>query len=185
MDFFRDSFGVTNITAHGGFTIYAVTDPTWANNGQCLPNETPLNCELRRYRPGVAVMMFGSNDVAHLSPAQFEASLRQVVATTIANGTIPVLTTFTWCESGSRHDLGLQFNLITAAVAQENDIPLINFWRAAQGLPNCGLADATHLSMPVLTSTGHFNGEEQQAGFTLRNLLTLQTLDALRTSALQ
>ncbi len=183
VDYFGGSFGVKNITAHGGFNIFAVTDPTWANTGQCQPNETPLACELRRHRPAVAVMMFGPNDTSHLTAAQFEASLRQVVAATIANGTIPVLTTFTWCESGSYGDLGLQFNLITVNVARENDIPLINFWRAAQGLPNCGLSDATHLSKPVMTTTGNFT--DLHAGYTMRNLVTLQTLEALRTSALQ
>jgi len=185
VDFFRGSFSATTITAHGGFTISAVTDPTWANTGHCQPNETPLHCELRIKRPAVAVMMAGSNDVANLSTSQFEAALRQVVTATIENGTIPVLTTFTWCQSGGYNEQGLQFNLITVNIAREYDIPLINFWRAAQGLQNCGLADETHLSKPVITTTGDFNGEEQRTGFTLRNLLTLQMLDAIRTFALQ
>jgi uncharacterized protein YraI len=185
VDFFRGSFAATSITAHGGFTIFAVTDPVWANTGHCQPNETPLHCELRIKRPAVAVMMFGPNDVSHLSTSQFESALRQVVTATIENGTIPVLTTFTWCHSGDYNEQGLQFNLITVNVAREYDIPLINFWRAAQGLQNCGLVDDTHLSKPVITTTGDFNGEEQRTGYTLRNLLTLQTLDAIRAVALQ
>jgi hypothetical protein len=185
IDFFRGSFGATSITAHGGYTISAVLDPMWANTGQCLPNETPLACELRRKRPAVAVMMFGANDVAHLSATQFEGTLRQVIATTIANGTIPVLTTFPWCHADSSNEIGLQLNLITANVAREYDVPLINFWRAAQALDHCGMMDDTHLSKPVMTTTAYFNGEEQRTGYTLRNLLTLQTLDALRTAALQ
>lgn len=185
VDFFQGSWGMTSTTAHGGFTILAVLDPTWANTGHCEPGETPLQCELRLRRPAVAVIMFGPNDVVHLTTAQYETALRQVVATTIQHGTIPVLTTFTWCRTDEFNEKGLQMNLITVNVAQENGIPLINFWRAAQSLPNCGQQDETHLSKPVMTTTGDFNGEEQNTGHTLRNLLTLQTLDSLRTAALQ
>ncbi len=185
VEFFRGSFGATSITAHGGYTITAVLDPTWATTGQCLPHETPLDCELRRKNPAVAVMMFGSNDISHLSAAQFEGALRQVVSITLAHGTIPVLTTFPWCRTDSLNEFGLQLNLITATVAREYDVPLINFWRAAQALDHCGMADDTHLSKPVMVTTGYFTGEEQRTGYTLRNLLTLQTLDAIRAAALQ
>ncbi len=125
-------------------------------------------------------MMFGPNDVFNLTAEQFEKGVRQVVDSTIAHGTIPVLTTFTWCRSDEFNDKGLQFNLITASIAREYDIPLINFWRGGQSLPNCGLSDDTHLSQPVMTTTGNFSGEEQRTGHTLRNLLTLQTLDEIR-----
>ena len=186
VDFFRGSWGSWAITAHGGFNVLAELDPFWTTfHPKCTTNETPLACELRTQHPAIAVMMFGPNDVAHLSAEQYESTLRQVVAMTIDNGTIPVLTTFTWCQTGQYHEKGLQFNVITVNVAREYDIPLINFWRAAQGLPNCGLLDATHLSKPVMTTTGYFDDAGLLNGHTVRNLLTLQTLDAIRTSALQ
>jgi uncharacterized protein YraI len=185
VEFFRGSFAQTSITAHGGYTVLSTLDPMWAGNGHCLPNETPLNCELRTRRPAVAVMMFGPNDVFHLTTAQFDSAVRQVVNTTLENGTIPVLTTFTWCRSDQFNQVGLDFNMSLVRIAQDYDIPLINFWRAAQSLPRCGLLDDTHLSTPVMTTSGYFNGEEQRTGQTLRNLITLQTLDAIRAVALQ
>lgn len=186
VDHFRGTMSVPSITAHGGYTIYAVLDPMWAaQEPKCLPNETPLACELRTRRPAVAVMMFGANDVFHLSGGQFESALRQVVSQTLANGTIPVLTTFTWCRDDEFQAKGLELNTITVIVGQEFGVPVINFWRAAQALPNCGMRDDTHLSAPIMTTTANFNGEETRTGHTLRNLLTLQTLDAIRVTALQ
>ncbi len=186
VDFFKGTWGVKGITSHGGFTVYATLDDTWARNfPQCQWGESPLSCELRVRRPAVAVMMFGPTDVFNFTVEQFESALRQVIATTVANGTIPVLTTFTWCRTGDYNEKGLQFNLAAVRVAQEYDIPLVNFWRAAQSLPNCGLSDEAHLSNPVTTTTAYFNGEEQRTGQTLHNLLILQTLDALRAGSLQ
>ena len=65
---------------------------------------------------------------------------------------------------------------------------MVNFWRAAQTLPNCGYAtDTHHLSQagprgfaPFVS----FNGEEAQSGSILHNLLTLQILDLLRREVL-
>ncbi len=186
VDFFGGSWGGWAITAHGGFNVLAVLDPMWVGfHDKCEPNETPLACELRTRRPAVAVMMFGPNDVVHLSAELYESTLRQIVTQTIDNGTIPVLTTFTWCQTGEQEEKGLLFNLITVNVAREYNIPLINFWRAAQALPYCGLMDRTHLSKPAEGTTGYFDEAGLQYGHTLRNLLTLQTLDALRIYALQ
>lgn len=186
VDFFGGSWGGWAITAHGGFNVLAVLDPMWVGfHDKCAANETPLACELRTRRPAVAVMMFGPNDVAHLSAELYESTLRQIVTQTIGNGTIPVLTTFTWCQTGEQQEKGLQFNLITVNVAREFNIPLINFWRAAQGLPYCGLMDRTHLSKPAEGTTGYFDEAGLLNGHTMRNLLTLQTLDALRIYALQ
>lgn len=183
--FFGASLAQSSLTAHGGFTVLSVLESLWFEQDRCGADETVLDCELRTRRPAVAVMMFGPNDVFHLSAAQFETAVRQVVTRTIQAGTIPVLTTFTWCRTDDFHQKGLQFNLVTAQIAAEFNIPLINFWRAARALPYCGLMDDTHLSKPVMTTTADFTGEETRTGHTLRNLLTLQTLDAIRRAALQ
>jgi lysophospholipase L1-like esterase len=143
-----------------------------------------VSCELRLSRAAVAVIMLGPNDVYNLSLDQYDQSLRQMVDGAIQHGTIPVLTTFAWCGGGELGDKALQLNSITANIAQEYDIPLINFWAAAQALPNCGLPDGIHLSAGGPPYGAYFTGDETQAGFTLRNLVTLQTLDALRQAAL-
>ncbi|NDJ75531.1 MAG: hypothetical protein GYB65_04665, partial [Chloroflexi bacterium] len=85
----------------------------------------------------------------------------------------------------SWNDKALQLNTITVNLAYEFDVPVINFWKAARPLPTCGLLDSVHLSTAGPPYGAFFTGQENEAGFTLRNLVTLQTLDALRRSAAQ
>lgn len=185
IDYFAGWFEHQSLAGQIGFNALTTLEPLWADPELCEPGEGLLACEYRRVRPAVAVMMFGPNDMLNLSPEQFEAALRQVVALSLDEGIIPVLTTFTW-HHDTRWTQALILNMIVVDVAREFDIPLINFWRAAQALPNRGLVrEYTHL-----TSDGAdgyqiaFTGAEATSGYTLRNLLTLQTLDRLRRAVL-
>ncbi|NDJ79246.1 MAG: hypothetical protein GYB65_23595, partial [Chloroflexi bacterium] len=150
----------------------------------CEDDEGPLACEYRRVRPAVAVMMFGPNDMINLRIEEFEVAVRGIIDLSLAEGVIPVLTTFTW-HRDVRWEQALQFNMVVVDLAREYDIPLINFWRAAQELPNLGLVrDYTHLTAGSVGTRIAFTGDEAVSGYTLRNLLTLQTLDLLRREVL-
>lgn len=185
VSFFGGSWAQNSYAAQVGFNALAVTDAAWANPTACEPGESPLWCELRTSRASVAVIMFGANDVYNLSQVQYETSLRQIVEWSIRYGTIPVLSTFAWCQDGPLADKALAMNAATVTIAREFDVPLINFWAAAQALPGCGLAaDGTHLATAGPPYGAYFTGDETTAGFTLRNLVVLQTLDALRAAAL-
>jgi hypothetical protein len=182
VDFFRGSFGRGSLAAQVGFNALSVLDAAWADPSVCVAGESPVWCELRRTHPAAAIIMFGANDVFLLSVEQYEQSLRQVVEWTLQSGTIPVLSTFTWC--GTFNDHALALNLITVSLAREYDLPLINFWAAAQSLPNCGMLDGTHLTTAGPPYGAYFTGDEMRSGFTLRNLVTLQMLDELRRNVL-
>jgi hypothetical protein len=187
--FFAGSFAHTSLAGQVGFNAHTVLESLWSDPAICRPaeGEGPLACEYRRVRPGVAIMMFGPNDLLNLTEQQFTDSVRAIVEQSVADGVIPVLTTFTW-HRDNLWPQALRFNLITVEIAREYGVPLINFWRAAQALPNLGLVeDYTHLTAaPSSGGTFHiaFNGEEKTSGYTLRNLLTLQTLDMLRREVL-
>ncbi len=58
-------------------------------------------------------------------------------------------------------------------------LPLVDFANAAAALPDRGLVpdDTVHLSGVSFIS---FNGDQDRYGFTLLNLLSLQTLEQLR-----
>jgi len=186
VDFFRGSFSHTSTAAQVGFNALTMIDSDWADPAVCQAGESSVWCELRTYRPAVLIIMFGPNDVYNLTSEQYGAALRQIVTWSIRAGSIPVLTTLTWCGGGSFGDHALRLNAITVDLAREFDVPLINFWRAAQALPNCGIgADGVHLSTSGPPYGIYLNGDETQAGFTLRSLITLQTLDAIRLAALQ
>jgi len=78
----------------------------------------------------------------------------------------------------------LEFNMALLDIADAEQIPLINLWAAARMLPGEGIGpDGTHLKAEV-GSFCAFDGGQHRLGGTLRNLLTLQALDALRVGVL-
>lgn len=178
-----NAFSRESQASAGGFNAASVLDSLWANPQYCESGETPLSCELRIMHPGIALIMFGTNDVFSLSEAQFDFSLRQVVVSTIRNRTLPILSTFPMRPEFP--DQSVLFNQIVVQIAQDYDLPLINLWRALQTLPGYGVdpVDTTHMSVPKSGAVCYFVGENLQFGFNVRNLLTLQTLDALLQAA--
>lgn len=181
----RNSFARESQAAAGGFNAASVLDAIWANPQFCEAGETPLACELRHMQPSVALIMFGTNDVQYLTEEQFDYFLRGVVVETIRHGTLPILSTFP--HRPEFPEKTLLFNQIVAQIAQDYDLPLINLWLALQSLPYQGVdpADPTHLTIPPSEAVCAFLDENLQAGFTVRNLLTLQALDALLRAAEQ
>ncbi|MEP7285386.1 MAG: SGNH/GDSL hydrolase family protein [Chloroflexota bacterium] len=182
VSFFKGSFARESIAGQIGFNVITVQDSLWANPKYCGANESPLNCEYRLLHPSIAVVMFGANDVLFLTPKLYESHLRQIVEQSLNQGIIPVLTTFTWHDYDTQASAKvMEFNLIIARLAQEYQIPLINFWLASQYLPEHGInRDNAHLSF---AGDGlQFTGDETRWGHSLRSLLTLQMLDKLRTA---
>jgi hypothetical protein len=177
IDHFNASLAYDSQAAYNGLVTNAALDPLFANPLACLPGETPLRCEYRIHRPSVAVIMFGAQDLLFTPPDQFETNLRQIIHETIEAGVIPILSTFP--GNTAIWDKAIAYNQIVVRVALDYDIPLMNLWRALERLPNYGLdADGRHLSLPF-TSAGDLNGINLQRGYTMRNLVTLQTLDAV------
>lgn len=177
-DYFNGSLGSTSAAARVGMNSASVFDPMWSNRSLCEDGETPLACEYRRAEPAVAVIMFGANDTRALNAEDYETSMRQLIEETLDTGIIPVLVTFT-----TNPELGdfqaVRFNEITASLAGEYHVPLINFWAAARALPRAGLGeDNVHLTQSGNQFTlGH---DESFYGLPLHNLLVLHVLNGLR-----
>ena len=69
-------------------------------------------------------------------------------------------------------------------LAREYDVPLMNFWRASQSVEHSGVGvDHVHITERGDNWTD-FNGEENQWGMTMWSLVGLQTLDQIRTNAM-
>lgn len=178
------SFHQTSLAASSAFNAAAVMDPIWANPAFCEANESPLLCEYRLMRPSVAIIMLGSVDVQIYDAFTFQTWLNNVVQATIDQGIIPVLTTF---PTGPNYNepAALQYNGIIVDAAQAEDIPVINLWRAARFLPEGGLQeDDFHLTAREDNDIS-FAGDEHVYTQTLRNLLSLLTLETLRENVLQ
>ena len=175
-----NSFTHDSVTADRGFNTAAAFDPIWASSPVCLPNETPLMCEYRSARPSAVVIMLGGIDINEMTTPSYANAMQRIVESSLAQGVIPILTTFVVLPNRDVYARSLEFNVMLVDIANAYQVPLINLWAAAQILPTYGIGpDRTHLRAEV-GEYCNFTGAEYQYGGTLRNLLTLQALDALR-----
>ncbi len=141
---FKGSFNRDGMAVEGGFNAAAVLSPIWANPDYCQAGETPIECEYRVHRPSIAII---SLEVwwNGRSPEQYEKYMRRIIEFFIERGVLPILSTKADNVEGDH-----SINYATARLAYEYDLPLWNFWLAAQSLPNGGLDpirnDGFHIS---------------------------------------
>ncbi|HEY3289075.1 MAG TPA: SGNH/GDSL hydrolase family protein [Anaerolineae bacterium] len=175
----KDSFATIGLASAGGFNVAAPLDSTWADPKWCQSGESPLACEYRISRPSIAIIMFGTNDVNYTDAATYDFYLRTIVSETLNRRIVPILNTFPTRPEDRQKSLLL--NQIAVRVARDFDIPLVNLNRALEQLPNRGVnpEDSTHLSIPEDKRVDIFTADHLTAGFTMRNLVTLQSLQAV------
>ncbi len=175
----KDSFETMGLASAGGFNVAAPLDATWADPKWCRAGESPLECEYRVSKPSIAIIMFGTNDVNYTDPAAYNFYLRTIISETLAHDIVPILNTFpTRPENPAK---SLLLNQIVVRVAEDYRVPLVNLNRALEALPNHGvnLTDTTRLSTPPDQRVDVFTPQNLQTGFTVRNLVTLQSLKAV------
>jgi hypothetical protein len=177
-----NSFTHSSVAAQNGLSSSAALDPMWAD-GVCKADESPVTCEYRLTKPSIAIIMLGLMDVRYQTAVDdYRNNLEQVIQASVDQGIIPVLTTLVVLpdQETLSYDLSLQFNAVMVDLSDTYQIPLINLWSAAQALPSLGIGpDRTHLKQKI-GAFCDFTGAEQSVGGTLRNLLTLEALDAIR-----
>jgi hypothetical protein len=162
IDWFNGSFNRDGYAVQGGFNAAAVLNPTWADQEFCHPDESPIACEVRIHNPSFAIISLELSWLGR-TPERYEDYMRQILDYLIADGVVPILATKADNLEGD-HSL----NYITAKLAYEYDLPLWNFWRAAQELPNQGMDpyrdDGFHISYEAWTE---------------RSFTALRTLDVM------
>ncbi len=155
------SFKRWSVTARGGFTAASLFNPLQADPDECKPGETPLDCEFRLNNPAIAFVTLET----WLEPEtvdRYEGYLRQIIDYVIERGTVPILLTKADASElrGERHVI----NPAIVNLAYEYQLPVVNFWRSAQYLPNYGIdieREGFHLS---------------DAGYNVKNTLALRAL---------
>jgi hypothetical protein len=144
IDQFIGSFNRDGMAVQGGFNAASVLSPLWANPDTCRPGENPLACEVRAHRPSFALI---SLEVwwNGRTPERYEQYMRRIIEYLLSKGVVPILSTKADNVEGDN-----SINLTNAKLAYEYDLPLWNWWRAAQDLPNNGLdptrPDGFHIS---------------------------------------
>jgi hypothetical protein len=180
----KNSFLGQGPAAAKGFTAASVEDPIWASPRMCRRGETPLSCDFRLARPAVALIMFGTSDVVNLTLQEFDFYLRLVIHDTLSHGIVPLMTTF---PGDPYHEAKThQVNQVIFQVARAYDVPVLNLWLALQPLPYHGRnPNSMYLSRMLTTDNSNFAKANLQWGVTMRNLVTLQSLDILWRGLIQ
>jgi|CXWK01.1.fsa_nt_gi hypothetical protein len=171
VDQFHGSHGRDSVAVRIGLHSWTANDPAWAEPGLCLPNETPVQCELRLHNPSIVFIRLGTNDVG--VGLMFEANIRYIVDTALAAGVIPIIGT-----KGDRHEGSNENNDILRRIAAEYRIPLWDYDRVADTLPGRGLdVDAAH--MMTFYSHDYNDPTAFTRGHAMHNLTALMMLDAV------
>ncbi len=173
-----ESFSNKSQASLNGFNSAAVQDTTLSDPKFCGKRESPLDCEYRLDKPGIAIIMFGTADVLVMTPTEFNFYLRGVVKKTMDRGILPLLSTFP--EDLAVRDKSRQINQVVLTIAREKNLPVMNLQAALASLPNSGIdSDGIHLTIPPDGKSGFFTPDHLQFGYTVRNLVTLQALDVV------
>ena len=162
IDHFKGNFDRDGEATKYGFNAAAVLSPLWADPDVCLPDETPLECELRITRPSFVLISLEFWFEGRTSDV-YERYMRQIIEYTISQGAVPILAT-----KADNIEKDHSLNLTTAKLAYEYDLPLWNWWAAAQELSDNGMDkyrnDGFHISVDA---------------WNIRSKTFLQTLDHL------
>jgi len=140
---FKGSFDTDGQSAKFGFTAASPLSPLMADPEICLPDEAPLECELRLTHPSFVLISleFPFNG---RSADLYEQYLRQIIEYTISQGAVPILAT-----KADNVEKDHAINLTIAMLAYEYDLPMWNWWAAAQPLGDHGIdpyRDGFHIS---------------------------------------
>jgi hypothetical protein len=177
IDYFKGSFKRPSLAAKAGLNSAGLLTTLWTGD-QCLKNESLLDCQYRLDRPGFALIAIGTNEAYYVkvNPGSFEHNLRIIIEDTIAKGIVPVLGTKADDVEGDG-----SINATIARLAMEYELPLWNFWLAAQPLPNHGMVEPEHLSSVSYTNFTDFTiPNSMEYGMQVRNLTALQMLNFLQ-----
>ncbi len=172
IDYYQGSFSRTSLAVKGGFNAAAVISPLRADPKSCNKNESPLDCELRVWKPSVVIVSM-ETWWSEKPAEEYDKYMRRVIDRIIETGALPIIATKADNLEGDH-----SINATIAQIAYEYDIPLWNFWAAVQPLPDHGLSqDNFHLTF----ARNFFDDSDRMKNaWPWRNLTALQTLDAVR-----
>jgi hypothetical protein len=171
IDYYRGSYARQSLAVKGGFNVAAILSPLRADPKSCNANESPLDCELRVWRP--SIVFVSMETWWSEKPAEvYDKHMRRVIERILETGAVPIIATKADNLEG---DHGI--NATIAQIAYDYDIPLWNFWAAVQPLPNHGLSsDHFHLTF----ARNFFDDPiRMKSAWPWRNLTALQTLDVV------
>jgi hypothetical protein len=174
IEYYQGSFSRISLAVKGGFNAAAVISPLRADPEACNANESPLDCELRTWKPSI---VFVSMETwwSQKPAEEYDKYMRKVLDRILEFGAVPIIATKADNLEGDH-----AINNAIAQLAYEYDIPLWNFWAAVQPLPDQGLSDDRF----HLTFARNFfdDPKRMENAWPWRNLTALQSLDAVHNA---
>jgi hypothetical protein len=179
-----NSFNAYSVSADSGWSAdYALAVLNPLPSGCAAPNNTALLCELKRKKPSIVLIMYGTNDLERYNDLNaFRTQLTSIVQKSVAAGVIPVLSTIPG-RTDSYAGRVASYNAAIIAVAQANDIPLWNYWLALQApsMINHGISDdGIHPSIYMNELGADFTTTGLRYGYNQRNLTAVQVLAVIK-----
>ncbi len=140
--------------------------------------------ELEETEARWALVLFGGNDAQNENERVYLSRLVYLVERLESMGVVPVLGSALPRRNPSKDRWISRFNAITEAVAEHWSLPYIDYHAALSALPRKGLArDGVHpnvLAEGGVRTACQLTERGLRYGNNVRNLLTLEMLDALR-----
>ncbi len=176
IDNFAESFARDSAAVEAGYTVASALSPLWADPAICESGETPLACEDRLHNPSIVILSMETWNRTGKQPVSlYEDYLSQVVEWWIERGVVPILGT-----KADNLEGDYSINAAIARVADRYDVPLWNFWLAAQSLPRHGFDPAWSDGFHLLWARSFYNNPDRlRDGWPVRNLTALQAIDAV------
>jgi hypothetical protein len=174
IDYYQGSFSRRSLAVKGGFNAAAVISPLRADPKSCNPNESPLDCELRKWKPSIVIVSM-ETWWSEKPATEYDKYMRRVLDRIIETGALPIIATKADNLEGDN-----SINATVAQLAYEYEIPMWNFWAAVHPLPHHGLSgDGFHLTF----ARNFFDDPKRmKSAWPWRNLTALQTLDAIHNA---
>jgi hypothetical protein len=183
IDYYAGSWKRDSMAVQGGFNVASVMSPLRADPDFCESNESPIACEFRLHRPSIVIISM-ETWWNHDDPTKYEFYMRHLLDTVLELGALPILSTKADNLEGDH-----TINRSIAQLAYEYDIPMWNFWAAANPLPQNGLMDFTVVNGETVEDNFHLtvglgnyfdDPDNFVAAWPIRNLTALQTIHAVR-----
>jgi hypothetical protein len=157
----------------------------WSTITALSGDPSPLQLEIDAADPRFAVVMYGTNDIQLGSAHNFGAAMLTLVETMTTQGVVPLLTTIQPRDDDPEADAEVPiYNAIIRAIAQAEQIPLIDFHRELLPLPDHGLGnDGIHRAVYTpngIPSACLLSAAGLDFGANVRNLLSLEALERAR-----
>jgi hypothetical protein len=134
---FKGSFDRYSPTLKEGATEGAMLWAGWNENeeGYCENNETPIDCELRVHKPSITFINLGTH-----YELRNEDYLRIIIGKLLESGSVPIVVT-----KADNREKDERVNQTLVKLAAEFELPVWNFWKSVQDLPNKGILDEQQL----------------------------------------